>query len=288
MIRLMSYPICTCILNNWLDLAKSTDSTVAAALVHLVRHFKTTVFVRFIYSSWHSIASSRLVNGSSRYRFHHSCYFRFISHSFFFLLSPFWNWQLSRRWDTMKVRINLTKRKESSVKLSSMCIPYNERSNRGVYLVWQPINTLLYTIILCRIRAKLLTATIEQNGRETENERERERASVALIIRPIDYRSSWRHISACLILHAIVNSPLSFFPSLLVISLYSKKQEKKSGKSSANDPAAKCTQRSLPCMMFFTTTSWNISSGIDCLCNSISRKSVLIFHCHHIFKQENV
>ena len=75
----------------------------------------------------------------------------------------------------MKVRINLTKRrKESSVKLSSMCVPYNERSNRGVYLVWQPINTLLYTIILCRIRAKLLTATIEQNGRETEKGRERE------------------------------------------------------------------------------------------------------------------
>jgi hypothetical protein len=73
-------------------------------------------------------------------------------------------------------------RKEGSVKSSSMCIPYNERSNWGVYLVWRPINTLLYTIILCRIRAKLLTATIEQDGRE--------RASVALIIHPIDYRSS--------------------------------------------------------------------------------------------------
>lgn len=128
----------------------------------------------------------------------------------------------------MKVRINLTKRrrrrrrrrrrKESSVKLSSMCVPYNERSNRGVYLVWQPINTLLYTILLCRIRAKLLTATTEQNGREgeaqrqrTERERERGRASVALIIHPIDYRSSSRHISACLILHAIVNFSSPFF-----------------------------------------------------------------------------
>jgi hypothetical protein len=60
-------------------------------------------------------------------------------------------------------------RKEGSVKSSSMCVPYNERSNWGVYLVWQPINTLLYTIIFCRIRAKLLTATIEQNEGEKES-----------------------------------------------------------------------------------------------------------------------
>ena len=209
----------------------------------------------------------------------------------------------------MKVRINLTKRrrrrrrrrrrKESSVKLSSMCVPYNERSNRGVYLVWQPINTLLYTILLCRIRAKLLTATTEQNGREGEaqrqrTERERERKSKCCSHHPsyrlqiffkayfgLSYPSCHREFF------------FSFFLSLslLVISLYSKGSKKKR-KSSANDPAAKCTQQSLPCMMFsFTTTtaaSRNISSGIECLCNSISRKSILIFHCHYILARECV
>lgn len=62
---------------------------------------------------------------------------------------------------------------------------------------------LLYTIIFCQIRTNLSIAMI------TKNEK---RASVALIIHPIDYRSSSsRHISDCLILHAIMNSSLSLF-----------------------------------------------------------------------------
>lgn len=51
-----------------------------------------------------------------------------------------------------------------------MCTSYNQRSNWDVYLVCQLINTHLYTIILCRIRVKLLTSTIEQNRRERERE----------------------------------------------------------------------------------------------------------------------
>jgi hypothetical protein len=130
------------------------------------------------------------------------------------------NWQLSRHRDTIKVYIKATKREKRKFCqiLVHVCFIQWKIELGCLLSVAIDKQSLLYTIILCRIRARLSTATIEQSKRE------RERASVALIIHPIDYRSSWRHISACLILHAIMNSP-SF--SLLVISLYSKDSKKK-------------------------------------------------------------
>ena len=140
------------------------------------------------------------------------------------------NWQLSRHRDTMKNSTEPVKtrrrrrRRFCQIFLRVYSIQWKIELDCLLSVAIDK-HSLLYTIILCRIRAKLLTPTIEQNEmpREREREREAERASVALIIHPIDYRSSWRHISACLILHAIVNSSF-LFPSSLVISLYSQRR----------------------------------------------------------------
>ena len=162
---------------------------------------QTTVFVLFIYSHCRSIASSILVKEYYRHRYHHSCYFRsiLVFISFILKLTVVTS---SRHNESLYKRNKERKRKFCQI-LAHMCVSYNERSNWDCLLsVAIDKHSLLYTIILCRIRAKLSTAMIEQNERERERERERKQVLLSSSI-----------LSITDLLEGIFRLVLSFMPS---------------------------------------------------------------------------
>jgi hypothetical protein len=140
----------------------------------------------------------------------------------------------------MKVYINATKREKKVLSNCRPCVFLTMKDRIGYLLsVATDKHSLLYTIIFCRIRAKLLTAMIEQNERESKCYSHHPSYRLQIFLKAyfgLSYPSCHREF---------------FFFSLLVISLYSKDSKKK--ESSANGLEAKCTLRSLPCMMLYAT-----------------------------------
>jgi hypothetical protein len=141
----------------------------------------------------------------------------------------------------MKVYINATKREKKVLSNRRPCVFHTMKDRIGCLLsVATDKHSLLYTIILCRIRAKLLTATIEQNEGEQEQ---------------VLLSSSILSITDLLKAYFGLSYPSChrefFFFSLLVISLYSKDSKKR--ESSANGLEAKCTLQSLPWMMLYAS-----------------------------------
>ena len=141
-------------------------------------------------------------------------------------------------------------RNQTSVKSSTVCIPYNQRSSLECLLsVAIDKHSVSYTIICCRIKAKLSTVMIEQNaGKANEKERESKCCS-----RHPSYRLQIFFKAYFSLSYPSCHREYSFF-SLLVISLYSKKPRAvlMTLRLNAHTDTHIRIDYHLPCMMLYT------------------------------------